>query len=179
MNATPPAPRAATRSLPPTDRPQPSSRFADAVARAAREARRPSLLARGEGEQPAAMLLAGKPPGGQPGAAPAPSAVEAGRAAGTAQAAASAERASVAVEALALRDRGALELRLGGQETVRLEPVAGGVAIAVEASGRAPPPAAVDPAALAAAVRARGVPVVRAELRGAGARPRGGRSSSR
>ena len=87
------------------------------------------------------------------------------------------ERARLAVDGIALRDRGALELRFG-PEAVRLDATPAGVELRVDAGPHAIQ-GALDPAALADAVRARGVPVVRAEVRAGGERRKDGRRPRR
>lgn len=110
---------------------------------------------------------------------PASAPAGAGAAPGAASAASSVtlERARLAVDGIALRDRGALELRFG-PEAVRLDATPAGVELRVDAGPRAIQ-GALDPAALADAVRARGVPVVRAEVRAGGERREDGRRPRR
>jgi hypothetical protein len=86
------------------------------------------------------------------------------------------QRVASAVDSIALRDRGSLELRFEHGLTVRVDAAGPGVALAVERGAVAAP---VDAAQLAGAVRARGVPVVRAEVRGGGARQQGRRPGPR
>ena len=88
------------------------------------------------------------------------------------------DRAAAAIEAIALRDRSSVELRFERGLTVRVEALAPGVALSVE-RGASPLPATAEPAALAQAVRARGVPVVRADLRASPRGARQGRSGAR
>jgi hypothetical protein len=85
------------------------------------------------------------------------------------------DRAALACETIALRDRSSLELRFERGVAVRMERVADGVTISVDA-GRAAQPL-LDPGALADAVRARGVTVVRAVAHHATAQRRGGSRS--
>jgi hypothetical protein len=85
------------------------------------------------------------------------------------------DRAALACETIALRDRSNLELRFERGVAVRVERLADGVTIAVDAVRGAQPH--LDPGALAEAVRARGVTVVRAVAHHATAQRRGGSRS--
>jgi hypothetical protein len=77
-----------------------------------------------------------------------------------------------AVVVFVARDRASVELRIGEDLAVRIDAVERGVAMIAEASRPVPP--AAEPPRLVEAVRARGVPVVRAELRARRPPPRGG-----
>jgi hypothetical protein len=160
--ASPPSP-------PPADPPR--RPFQSALDRAARVRGEAAPAARRTGLLPLALALAPAVDPPRPCADPPAVAVT------PAAAADGPERVAAAIESIALRDRTSLELRFERGLTVRVEAVGPGVALSVERGAAAAQP--VDAALLAGAVRARGVPVARAELRGGGARQQGRRPGAR